>query len=176
VTAYLARAVFVALVATIGDYLWFENNVRHTATNGVVHGAALLLSVGLVIGQQTGQWIRGALGGVLAGVTGALAFYAVVGIMGYLGALIAAWVFMWIVLAAVSAWVRGYLAQVPRWMAPGLVAAIGSGITFYLVSGIWTDHPEARNYLWHLVAWTIAWAPGIVALTWSRAEAKPGPL
>ena len=173
---YLARVVFVALVATIGDYLWFENNVRHTALHGVVHGAALLLSVGLVLGQQTGQWIRGALGGVFAGVAGALAFYAVVGLMGYLGALIAAWVFMWIVLAAVSAWVRGYLPQVPRWMAPGLVAAIGSGITFYLVSGIWTDHPEARNYLWHLVAWTIAWAPGIVALTWSRAEAQPGPL
>ena len=173
---YLARAVFVALVATLGDYLWFENDVRHTTLHGVLHGAGLLLAVGLVIGQQTGQWAKGAIGGVLAGVAGAFAFYAVARPFGYLGALIAAWVFMWIVLAGVSACVRGYLAQVPRWMAPGLVAAIGSGLTFYLVSGIWTDHPEARNYLWHLVAWTIAWAPGIVALTWSRAEAQRDPL
>ena len=168
VTSYVARTVFVALVATIGDFIWFEYGVRHTAVHGVLHGAGLLLAVGLVIGQQTGQFIKGALGGVIAGVSGALAFYAVAQPFGYLGALIAAWVFMWIVLAAVSAWVRGHLAEVPRWMAPGLIAAVTSGATFYLVSGIWTDHPAARNYLWHLAAWTIAWAPGIVALTWSR--------
>ena len=78
----LARTVFVALVATIGDYIWFEYGVRHTATHGVLHGAALLLAVGLVLGQQAGRWIRGAVGGVLAGVGGALAFYAVVGGLG----------------------------------------------------------------------------------------------
>ena len=168
--SYLARAVFVAFVATIGDYIWFEFGVRHTAMHGVLHGAALLLAVGLVLGQQTGQWVKGAIGGVLAGVGGALAFYAVARSLGYLGALIAAWVFMWIVLAWVSAWVRGHASNVPRWMVPGLIAAVGSGIAFYLVSGIWTDpvRGEARNYLWHLVAWTIAWAPGIIALTWSR--------
>ena len=164
----LARVVFVAFVATLGDYIWFENNVRHTAIHGVVHGAALLLSVGLVLGHQTGKWARGAIGGVFAGVAGALAFYAVVGAAGYLGALIAAWVFMWIILAAVGAWLRHELSQVSRWIVPGIAAAVGSGATFYLVSGIWTDHPETRNYLWHLAAWTIAWAPGILALTWTR--------
>lgn len=168
VITLLSRVVFVALVATVGDFIWFEYGVRHTAVHGVLHGAGLLLAVGLVLGHQTGRWIRGALGGVVAGVAGALAFYAVVGALGYLGALIAAWVFMWLVLAAVSAWLRNQLGQVSRWILPGLAAAIGSGVTFYLVSGIWIDHPEARNYLWHLAAWTFAWAPGIVALTWNR--------
>ncbi len=163
---YLARVVFVAFVATLGDFIWFEYGVRHTALHGVLHGAALLLAVGLVLGHQTGQWIRGALGGVLAGVAGALAFYAVVGALGYLGALIAAWLFMWIVLAAVAAWTRSSLSRVSAWIVPGLIAAVASGATFYLVSGIWTDHPETRNYLWHLAAWTLAWAPGITALTW----------
>lgn len=167
----LARTVFVALVATIGDFIWFEYGVRHTAQAGVLHGAALLLAVGLVLGQQTGQWIRGAVGGVLAGVAGALAFYAVEGGLGYLGGLIAAWVFMWIVLGAVSAWLRNQLPQLAQWIVPGLAAAVGSGVTFYLVSGIWTDHPESRNYLWHLAAWTIAWGPGVVALTWRRPDA-----
>ena len=168
--AYLARSVFVALVATIGDYVWFEFGVRHTALNGVIHGAVLLLAVGLVLGQQKGELIRGCLGGILAGVVGALAFYAVSSAMGYLGALIAAWVFMWIVLAAVSAWVRGGLLRLWEWIGPGLIAAIGSGAAFYLVSGIWTDpmRGDTRNYLWHLAAWTIAWTPGITALTWSR--------
>lgn len=166
---YLARAVFVALVATIGDFIWFEYGVRHTTLHGVLHGAGLLLAVGLVLGQQTGAWGRGAMGGVAAGVTGALAFYAVVGVAGFLGALVAAWAFMWIMLAAVGAWLRHELAPASRWILPGLVAALTSGAMFYLVSGIWTDHPDARNYLWHLCAWTIAWAPGLAALTWTRS-------
>jgi hypothetical protein len=168
VLTVLARVVFVALVATIGDFIWFEYRVRHTTVHGIAHGAALLLAVGLVLGQQSGQLLRGALGGVLAGVAGALVFYAVAGPLSYLAALIAAWVFMWIVLAAVRAWLRNALPDVPRWVVPGLIAAVASGITFYSVSGIWTDHPESRNYLWHLAAWTIAWAPGILALTWTR--------
>lgn len=158
---HIARPVFVALVATLGDFIWFEYGVRHTTVHGM-----LLLAVGLVLGHHTGAWLRGAGGGVAAGVAGALAFYAVVAVAGYLGALIAAWVFMWMMLAAVAAWLRGELLMPRRWVVPGLLAAAGSGITFYLVSGIWTDHPEARNYLWHLVAWTIAWAPGVTALTW----------
>jgi hypothetical protein len=170
VITFLARAVFVALVATLGDYIWFEFGVRHTALNGVIHGAVLLLAVGLVIGQQRGELIRGAVGGVLAGVAGALAFYAVSSALGYLGALVAAWVFMWIVLAAVSAWVRKGLLNLGAWIGPGLIAAVGSGVAFYMVSGIWTDpvRGDTRNYLWHLAAWTIAWAPGLTALTWPR--------
>lgn len=163
---HIARPVFVALVATLGDFIWFEYGVRHTTVHGILHGAVLLLAVGLVLGQHTGAWLRGAGGGVAAGVAGALAFYAVVGVAGYLGALIAAWVLMWMMLAAVAAWLRGELMMPRRWAVPGVLAAVGSGITFYLVSGIWTDHPEARNYVWHLVAWTMAWAPGIFALTW----------
>lgn len=164
---HLARTVFVALVATLGDFVWFEYGVRHTAVHGIIHGAALLLAVGLVLGHHAGKLGRGAIGGVAAGVAGALAFYAVANILGYLGALIAAWVFMWIVLSAVAAWLRGDLKAAGRWALPGVLAAVGSGITFYLVSGIWTDHPDSRNYLWHLAAWTMAWAPGVVALTWT---------
>ena len=166
--SYLARTVFVALMATIGDYIWFEFDVRHTTVHGVAHGAGLLLAVGLMLGQQSGRWMKGALGGMLAGVSGAIVFYAVSPGLGYLGGLIAAWIFVWMVLAGVSAWLRGFLADLPRWVQPGLLAAVFSGFTFYLVSGIWTVHPPARNYLWHLAAWTFAWAPGIVALTWSR--------
>ncbi|HUR19856.1 MAG TPA: hypothetical protein VMZ90_03555 [Vicinamibacterales bacterium] len=166
----LARTVFVALVATLGDYVWFEYRVPHTTLNGITHGAALLVAVGLVLGQQRGEMIRGIVGGAVAGVAGALTFYALSGALGYLGALIAAWIFMWIVLAGVSAWVRGRVAYLGEWIVPGLIAAVGSGAMFYLVSGIWTDPVRgvSRNYLWHLAAWTLAWGPGIVALTWNH--------
>jgi hypothetical protein len=164
---YIARPVFVALIATLGDFIWFEYGVRHTTMHGVLHGAALLLAVGVVLGHHAQALVRGAMGGVVAGVGGALAFYAVVGVFGYLGALVAAWTFMWIVLAAVTAWLRGELMATSRWVGPGLLAALGSGVTFFLVSGIWTDHdpPGGRNYVWHLLAWTLAWAPGVTALT-----------
>jgi hypothetical protein len=167
----LARTIFVALVATVGDFIWFEFGVSHTAWHGILHGAVLLLAVGLVLGHHAGALWRGALGGVFSGVAGALTFYAVAGGLGYLAALLTAWVFTWIVLAAVAAWLREELATVRRWILPGLAAAVASGVTFYLVSGIWTEHPDGgRNYLWHLMAWTLAWGPGVTLLTWKRVS------
>jgi hypothetical protein len=170
--SHIVRPLVVALVATIGDFIWFEYGVRHTTLAGVVHGAALLLAVGLVLGHAAGTITRGSLGGIVAGVMGAGAFYAVAGTLGYLGGLIAAWAFMWIVLAAINAWLLGRVGHMGEWIARGAVAAIASGAAFYLVSGIWTDHaPEGgRNYVWHLVAWTIAWFPGLMALTFVPSE------
>lgn len=172
---HLIRPLVVALVATLGDYIWFEYGVRHTTTAGIVHGAALLLAVGVVLGHAAGAMPRGSLGGIAAGVAGALAYYAVAGPLGYLGALIASWAFMWIVLAAINAWLRGRAGAIGEWLARGAVAAIASGAAFYFVSGIWTDRPDGgRNYVWHLIAWTIAWAPGLLALTWNRGTEELG--
>ena len=57
---------------------WLEilhGNQRPTRPGevGAYFGAALLLAVGLVLGQQTGQWVKGAVGGVLAVFTPVLA-------------------------------------------------------------------------------------------------------
>ncbi len=170
--AHLVRPLVVALVATIGDYIWFEHGVRHTTTAGVVHGAVLLLAVGLVLGHAAGAVARGSLGGIVAGVAGAGAFYAVAGSLGYLCGLIASWAFMWLVLAAINAWLRGQTGAVRDWLLRGVIAAVASGAAFYFVAGIWTDRApdDGRNYVWHLIAWTIAWAPGLLALTWVRQE------
>lgn len=170
--AHVIRPLVVALVATIGDFIWFEYGVRHTTVAGVLHGAGLLLAVGLVLGQAAGATARGSLGGIVAGVTGAGAFYLVAPQLGYLGGLIAAWAFMWIVLAAINAWLYGRVTQFAEWLIRGVLAAAASGAAFYLVSGIWTEHSPAggRNYVWHLIAWTIAWAPGLLALTYNRVR------
>jgi len=167
---HIVRPLVVALVATIGDFIWFEYGVGHTTMAGVIHGALLLLVVGLVLGHAAGAVTRGSLAGIIAGVVGAGAFYAVAGTLGYLGGLMAAWAFMWIVLAAINGWLRGRVGHVGEWLVRGVVAAIAGGAAFYLVSGIWTEHaPEGgRNYVWHLVAWTVAWAPGLSALTLAR--------
>jgi hypothetical protein len=171
--SHIVRPLVVALVATIGDYIWFEYGVRHTTTAGIVHGAALLLAVGFILGHAAGALARGSMGGIVAGVAGALAYYGVAGTLGYLGGLIAAWAFMWLVLAAINAWLRHTVGNAREWLVRGAVAAVASGAAFYLVAGIWTDRPPegGRNYVWHLVAWTIAWAPGLMALTLTKPKA-----
>ena len=165
--SHIVRPLVVALAATIGDFIWFEYGVSHTTLHGVLHGALLLLVVGLVLGQAAGAIARGSLGGIAAGVMGAVAFYATFGILGFTGGLMAAWGFMWVVLASINAWLQGRASNVGEWFVRGGVGAVASGAAFYLVSGIWTDHATEtnRNYVWHLVAWTIAWAPGLMALT-----------
>lgn len=42
---------------------------------------------------------------------------------------------------------------------------IGSGLGFYLISGIWRPFdPEGWDYAVHFLSWTLAYLPGFVAL------------
>ena len=42
---------------------------------------------------------------------------------------------------------------------------IGSGLGFYLISGIWRPFdPKGWDYAVHFLSWTIAYLPGFVAL------------
>ncbi len=52
----------------------------------------------------------------------------------------------------------------------GLLAAVVSGIAFYLVlNTLWGRPPSGgRNYLLQFAAWVVAWAPGLLALTLGR--------
>ena len=52
-TAALVGVLVVAAVATAGDFIWYEFGVRHRAVVGVLHGAALLTSVGGVLGAAS---------------------------------------------------------------------------------------------------------------------------
>src|SRR6185436_14242252 len=99
--------VFVAAVATVGDHLWFAIGLRNQATAGSAHGALLLGSVGLVLGWLSGRVLAGLLTGILAGIGGALAYYALAAAMTGRGmnitAMVAAWCAVWIVLAICDA-------------------------------------------------------------------------
>jgi hypothetical protein len=44
----LLGIVLVAVVSTVGDYIWYHYGVRHQMVTGVLHGAALLAAVGAV--------------------------------------------------------------------------------------------------------------------------------
>jgi rhodanese-related sulfurtransferase len=169
----------VAAVATVGDSIWYTYGVRHTIVAGLVHGALLLTAVGAVLGAASGRVLKGLPIGALAGIGRAASYYVLISIMDrrtYGSAIPAAWVIMWLILAAFDAW----WLRAPRRRtlvaiaARGLAAAVIGGMAFYLVMDILWGRPPAggRNYVVQFFAWVFAWAPGLFVLTVGRAAAE----
>ncbi len=159
--------LIVALVSTIGDYVWYEIGVRHSIFAGVLHGAILLMAVGGVVGLGARRLGAGLPLGAAAGIGGAAAYYLIAMATRGRVAMVAAWAVCWLILAASE----GRLLQRPQraWgevVTRGLLAALLGGIAFYLtVNILWGRAPAGgRNYLQQFVVWTVAWAPGILAL------------
>jgi hypothetical protein len=174
----LIGILFVAAVATVGDYVWFEIGIRHRPTAGAIHGAVLLGSVGAVLGWISGRAIAGLAAGVAAGVGGAAAYYALAALgprgMNY-GAMVAAWVAVWIVLALIDGrWLRRAAAR--SWsesLFRGGLAAVLGGAAFALVLGtLWMNESDGRNYVLQFGAWALAWAPGLLAITWPAGHQR----
>jgi hypothetical protein len=170
--ATTAIGIFVvAAVATAGDYVWYTYGVEHRMSAGIVHGIVLLTSVGLVLGAARGRVLRGLPLGALSGLGGALIYYLLVAIMDrrtYGAAIPAAWVAMWLLLAALDGrWLRVPQRTWKSIAARGLAAAVFGGLAFYLVLNTLWGRPPAtgRNYLVQFFAWAFAWAPGLFALT-----------
>ena len=162
----------VAAVATVGDSIWYTYGVRHTIVAGLVHGALLLTVVGGVLGAASGRVLKGLPIGMLAGLGGAASYYLLVAAMDgrtYGSAIPAAWVIMWLILAAFEGW---WLRAPDRrtWASiagRGFAAAVIGGVAFYLVMNtLWGSPPAGgRNYVVQFCAWAFAWAPGLFALT-----------
>jgi hypothetical protein len=174
IVGVLIGIAVVALVSTMGDIVWYGLGVEHRATAGIVHGAVLLTAVGGVLGVSAGQLVRGLPIGTAAGVGGALAYYALAPVLGGQAAMVAAWAALWVLLAVLDGrLLRRGRRSAAEMLTRGLVAALAGGLAFALVVGtIWgRPGPEGRNYLTTFCAWMIAWAPGILALTF---RAEPG--
>jgi hypothetical protein len=166
-TRLLIGIAVVSAVATTGDYIWYEIGVPHRMWAGVAHGALLLTAVGGVLGAASGRTAAGLPIGTVAGVAGALAYYALAPMMAQSGAMLVAWAALWIVIALLDGrFVRRGTRPASHALVQGASAAALSGVTFYLVVGsLWGRAPAGgRNYLLQFALWTIAWAPGILAI------------
>jgi hypothetical protein len=118
---------------------------------------------------------------MLSGIGGALIYYALIAISGgrtYGAAIPAAWIAMWLLIAVLDGrWLRAPARR--SWgeiAARGVLAAVAGGIAFYLMLGTLWGRPPAggRNYVVQFAAWTVAWAPGLLALTLGgRSRATP---
>lgn len=154
----------VAVVATVGDWVWASFLSRHRMVAGLMHGALLCLAMGAVLALPARRVVTGAVWGMGVGIAAAAAFYALAPVLRY-GAMLPAWFALWVLLALVQ---RRITTTAVSWREAGVrgaIAGTASAVAFYLVSGMWTGwNPRDINYLDHLARWTFAFAPGFIAL------------
>lgn len=172
----MTGALVLGAVSTLGDWIWARFLRDGDPIAGVVHGAVFFLVLAAVLGSSAGSRraaIRLLWSLPVAGVLLAAAFYPLAMVAGYLGALIVTWVGMWLALAALLRWARGGAETWSRALLRGALAAIGSGLAFWAISGIWTDPAANPSYVWRFAYWTFAFFPGLLALLlWPAASAE----
>jgi hypothetical protein len=163
----LAGAAALGAVSTFGDWIWARYLRDGDPVAGVVHGAVIFLVLAAVLSWSAGT--RRAAARLLAalpalGMSLAAAFYPVAWVIGYLGALIVTWLAMWLALAFLQRWARDGQESFGRTVQRGGIAAVGSGLAFWAISGIWTSPSPDPSYLWRFACWTFAFLPGFLAL------------
>jgi hypothetical protein len=164
-TYAIAGALLLAALSTAYDFIWAYFAVEHRPLYGLVHGTTLLAAAGLVLGWGPDRRMSGAAGGALAGLLAAAAFYGLVVVTGFIAALVGAWMLLWLLFAALRAWLEPGAIMVREVVLRGGAAAVASGLVFWLISGIWTRHDAVGpNYAWNFAAWTLAYLPGFLAL------------
>jgi hypothetical protein len=162
-------AVIIAAVSTAGDWIWATWIPRHRPIYGITHGSILFLCVGLFLGALSKRHLLGAAAGAIIGFLGAAAFYVLRPVTGY-AAMFVAWFAIWIALGFLRAQLNKrstptQSTSASRAVVQGVVAAMLSGIAFYLVSGIWSPfNPTGLDYVVHFAAWVVAYLPGFAAL------------
>ena len=164
----LVGAMFLGAVSTLGDFIWAFFHVRHRTAYGILHGAAICLCIGLVIGWRSGRLSAGAVSGPAVGVAAAGLFYVLAPFLRY-GAMYLAWMFFWCCFALLQEQLS--ISRDYRFMAiRGLAAALASGAAFYAL-GIWREDPGPQNYVIEFISWSCAFLPGFVALFAGRSVA-----
>lgn len=159
-------AVLIAAVSTLGDFVWAGLALKHRVPYGLAHGALLFLCIGAYLGSLERHALRGAVAGALIGLLAAGGFYALAPVAGY-SVMFAVWAFVWLALAALAG---RLLRSSDRWswretLTRGTLAMIGSGLGFYLISGIWRPFdPQGWDYAAHWISWTVAFLPGFAAV------------
>jgi hypothetical protein len=113
-------------------------------------------------------------GGVAIGFLAAASFYLLVHSLGY-AAMFVSWMALWCGFGLLCGRTLGGTWSWKESLVRGLVASVGSGLSFYAVSGIWMPFdPAAKGYATHFASWTIAFLPGFLALLVTWSPSRPG--
>ena len=159
----IGSAIFAAVIMTLGDFVWASQLLRHRMAYGLLHGAGLCLALGLALGAPAKKPLTGAIGGLVVGILAAASFYVLAPLMRH-SAMFVSWVLLWILLALLDRMLHGGKGVVAA-LVRGVLAAAGSGLAFYAVSGMWDNwSPQTIDYADHFLRWAFAFLPGFLAL------------
>lgn len=157
-------ALVIAAVSTLGDFVWAGLHLRHRTVYGLAHGAILFSCIGGYIGSLHKRTFKGAAIGGAIGFLAAGAFYVLAPIAGY-AVMFFVWAFIWVALSVLTHRILASRASWKETVSRGALAMLGSGIGFYLISGIWRPfNPEGWDYAVHYASWCVAFLPGFSAL------------
>jgi hypothetical protein len=164
----LSASLAIAGLSTLGDFTWATWLPEHRAIYGFAHGLLLFCAVGLVFGVLAGRPGAGAAAGAAIGAGAAGAYYLFSPFFGY-ATMFVVWFAIWLALGVSYARLSGSITSARIVLARGVMAAVASGLAFYLISGIWRPFdPQGWDYLVHFAAWTFAYFPGFAALLLAR--------
>ena len=168
-------AIVTAVVSTVGDYLWANVLPHHRPLYGLAHGTLLFLTVGSCLGAAAGRALTGAAGGAAIGFAAAAGFYLLRPFIGYSG-LFVMFVGLWVALGLLNGRVLQPAGTIGEAFFRSVLAAIGSGLGFYAISGIWFPfRPHGWDYAIHFIYWTLAYLPGFAALLVREPQAITAP-
>jgi hypothetical protein len=163
--AAIVGALITATVSTVGDYLWASVIPHRVAAYGLAHGLILFLTVGLCLGLPARKPVAGAIGGAIVGLSSAALFYVIQPAIGYATAMFVLFFALWVALGLLTGRILQRRDSIRVVLICSALAAIGSGLGFYAISGIWFPFsPHGWDYAKHFLYWTIAYLPGFAAL------------
>jgi hypothetical protein len=161
-------ALATAAVSTAGDYLWANVLPHGQPIYWFAHAIVLFVTVGVCLGLPSRKPMTGAFGAVAVGCAATVGFYFLQPVMGY-SAMFPLFVGLWIALGVLTVRVVQGRKRPGEILARSALAAIGSGVGFYAISGIWMPfNPHGLDYVRHFIFWTVAYFPGFAALLVNR--------
>jgi hypothetical protein len=166
----LVGALVTAAVSTLGDYLWANVLPHGRPVYWFAHAIVLFATVGACLGWPSRKPLAGAAGAALVGCAATLGFYFLQPLMGY-SAMFLLFVALWVALGVLTGRVLQRQESINAVLARSALAAAGSGLGFYAISGIWFPfNPHGWDYAVHFVSWTVAYLPAFAALLIRRSR------
>jgi hypothetical protein len=163
-------ALITAAVSTAGDYLWANVLPHGQPVYWFAHAIVLFATVGACLGWPSRKALTGAAAAALVGCVATLGFYLLQPLIGY-SAMFVLFVALWLALGVITGRVLQQRDSMNAVLTRSALAAAGSGLGFYAISGIWFPfNPHGWDYARHFVSWTVAYFPAFAALLVRRSR------
>lgn len=169
-----AGSAILGAASTLGDWIWARWLTDGAVLPGVVHGLLffVLLAGVIALADGSASTLRRLLVALPPlGLLLAAAFYPIALVLGYLPALLVTWVGMWLGVALCLRWAAASREALAGPLGRGILAAVLSGLAFWIVSDLWTNPAGAPPLLGleRFACWTFAFFPGLAALLVGRS-------